>query len=284
VWRITKAAGDVERFTLSVAGREINEPRIVATAAGLIDPVRGRYELSSGEVLTPTVSLRTGGLAWAAEEAWAASLAAVSEKPLSPRSNLDAVEPKLFGIGSESCTVGSSEFYLGYCTTRKKLLCLDAGHYHPTESISDKISSVLLYLPEILLHVSRGVRWDSDHVVTLTDDLLAIAREIVAVGDVSRVHIGLDYFDASINRIAAWAIGTRNMLKALLVGLLEPPVIRQAEKEGDFTARLMLQEEAKTLPFGPVWDHYCLTKEVPVGNAWLDDVRKYEKTVTGKRT
>ena len=219
-----------------------------------------------------------------ARERLAASLDAVFENPLSPKHNLDAVEPKLFGIGSESCTVGSGEFYLGYCITRKKLLCLDAGHYHPTESISDKISSVLLYLPEILLHVSRGVRWDSDHVVTLTDDLLAIAREIVAVGDVSRVHIGLDYFDASINRIAAWAIGTRNMLKALLLGLLESPLIRQAEKEGDFTARLMLQEEAKTLPFGAVWDHFCLTKDVPVGNAWLDDVRKYEKTVTGKRT
>ena len=219
----------------------------------------------------------------APRERLAESLDAVFEKALSPKHNLDAVEPKLFGIGSESCTVGSSEFYLGYCITRKKLLCLDAGHYHPTESISDKISSVLVYLPEILLHVSRGVRWDSDHVVTLTDDLLAIAREIVACGDPARVHIGLDYFDASINRIAAWAIGTRNMLRALLIGLLEPPAIRKAEKEGDLTARLALQEEAKGLPFGAVWDHYCHTKGVPVGEAWLDDVRKYEKNVTGKR-
>jgi L-rhamnose isomerase len=219
----------------------------------------------------------------APRERLAESLDAVFEKALSSKHNLDAVEPKLFGIGSESCTVGSSEFYLGYCITREKLLCLDAGHYHPTESISDKISSVLVYLPEILLHVSRGVRWDSDHVVTLTDDLLAIAREIVACGDPARVHIGLDYFDASINRIAAWAIGTRNMLRALLIGLLEPPAIRKAEKEGDLTARLALQEEAKGLPFGAVWDHYCHTKDVPVGEAWLDDVRKYEKTVTGKR-
>lgn len=213
----------------------------------------------------------------------AESLDAVFEKPLSAKHNLDAVEPKLFGIGSESCTVGSSEFYLGYCITRKKLLCLDAGHYHPTETISDKISSVLVYLPEILLHVSRGVRWDSDHVVTLTDDLLAIAREIVACGDPSRVHIGLDYFDASINRVAAWAIGTRNMLRALLIGLLEPPAIRKAEKEGDFTARLALQEEAKSLPFGAIWDHYCYSKDVPVGESWLDDVRRYEKLIAGKR-
>lgn len=214
----------------------------------------------------------------------AESLDAVFEKPLSAKHNLDAVEPKLFGIGSESCTVGSSEFYLGYCITRKKLLCLDAGHYHPTETISDKISSVLVYLPEILLHVSRGVRWDSDHVVTLTDDLLAIAREIVACGDPSRVHIGLDYFDASINRVAAWAIGTRNMLRALLIGLLEPPAIRKAEKEGDFTARLALQEEAKSLPFGAIWDHYCYSKDVPVGESWLDDVRRYEKLIAGKRS
>jgi L-rhamnose isomerase len=144
----------------------------------------------------------------------AQSLDAVFKKPISPRLNLDSVEPKLFGIGSESYVVGSHEFYLGYALTRKKLLTLDAGHYHPTESIADKISSVLQFLPEILLHVSRGVRWDSDHVVTFTDDLQAIAREIVANGFTSRVHIGLDYFDASINRIAAWVIGTRNMVRA----------------------------------------------------------------------
>ncbi|MFM7207700.1 MAG: L-rhamnose isomerase [Planctomycetaceae bacterium] len=220
----------------------------------------------------------------APRERLAESLDAVFEKPLSPKHNLDAVEPKLFGIGSESCTVGSSEFYLGYCVTRKKLLCLDAGHYHPTESIADKISSVLLYLPEILLHVSRGVRWDSDHVVTLSEDLLAIGREIVATGTPERVHVGLDYFDASINRIAAWAIGTRSMLKALLIALLEPPGIRQAEAAGDFTARLALQEEAKALPWSAVWDFYCAAQGVPVGSAWLDEVRTYERTVTGRRT
>jgi L-rhamnose isomerase len=214
----------------------------------------------------------------------AASLDEVFRTPLPAGHVLDAVEPKLFGIGSESCTVGSAEFYLGYCITRNKLLCLDAGHFHPTESIADKISSVLLYLPAILLHVSRGVRWDSDHVVTLGDDLLAIAREIIATGDSSRVHVGLDYFDASINRIAAWAIGTRNLLKALLVGLLEPPGIREAEAAGDLTARLTLQEEAKTLPFAAVWDFYCAGEEVPVGAAWLDEVRNYERNVTARRT
>src|SRR5207253_4102836 len=151
----------------------------------------------------------------------AASLDAIFQKAISSKFNLDSVEPKLFGIGSESYVVGSHEFYLGYAITRKKLLTLDAGHYHPTESIADKISSVLQFLPQILLHVSRGVRWDSDHVVTLTDDLQAIAREIVANGYTQRVHVGLDYFDASINRVAAWVIGTRNMLRALLLGLLE---------------------------------------------------------------
>jgi L-rhamnose isomerase len=212
------------------------------------------------------------------------SLDAVFEKSLPAKHLLDAVEPKLFGIGAEACTVGSAEFYLGYAITRKKLLCLDAGHFHPTETISDKISSVLLYLPEILLHVSRGVRWDSDHVVTFSDDLQAIAREIVACGDPSRVHVGLDYFDASINRIAAWTIGTRNMLKALLLALLEPPGIGAAEEAGDTTTRLALQEEAKGLPFGAVWDYHCEIEGVPVGEAWLADIRRYEDQVTGKRT
>jgi L-rhamnose isomerase len=207
------------------------------------------------------------------------SLDAVFKEPISPKLNLDSVEPKLFGIGSESYVVGSHEFYIGYAITRKKLLTLDAGHYHPTESIADKISSVLQFLPQIMLHVSRGVRWDSDHVVTLTDDLLAIAREIVANGYLGRVHIGLDYFDASINRVAAWVIGTRNMLRALLVALLEPPGIKAAEIDGDHTTRLALQEEAKSLPFGAVWDYYCDSKSVPVGDAWLPVIKKYEKDV-----
>jgi L-rhamnose isomerase len=213
----------------------------------------------------------------------AESLDAIFKKPISPKLNLDAVEPKLFGIGSESFVVGSHEFYLGYAVSRKKLLTLDAGHYHPTESISDKISSVLQFMPEILLHVSRGVRWDSDHVVILNDDLLAIAREIVANGFEKRVHIGLDYFDASINRAAAWTIGARNMLRALLIALLEPPAIKTAEAGGDFTSRLALQEEAKTLPFGAVWDFYCESQGVLAGENWLAEVKSYEKNVLSKR-
>ena len=219
----------------------------------------------------------------APRERLASSLDEVFKKPLPAKHNLDAVEPKLFGIGAESCTVGSHEFYLGYAITRRKLLCLDAGHFHPTETIADKISSVLLYLPEILLHVSRGVRWDSDHVVTFNDDLQAIAREIIATGNADRVHIGLDYFDASINRIAAWVIGTRNLLRALLVALLEPPAIRAAELAGDNTARLALQEEARALPFGAVWDFYCESKGVPVGEAWLAEVKRHERAVLSKR-
>ena len=208
-----------------------------------------------------------------------AALDEVFKEPLPAKHNLDAVEGKLFGIGAESCTVGSHEFYLGYAITRRKLLCLDAGHFHPTESIADKISSVLLYVPEILLHVSRGVRWDSDHVVTFTDELQAIAREVIATGHADRVHLGLDYFDASINRIAAWVIGTRNLLRALLLALLEPPAIRAAELAGDNTARLALQEESKSLPFGAVWDYYCETKGVPVGTAWLAEVKGFEKRI-----
>ena len=215
----------------------------------------------------------------------AESLDAIFKKAITPKLNLDAVEPKLFGIGSESYVVGSHEFYLGYAVSRKKLLTLDAGHYHPTEGIADKISSVLQFLPEILLHVSRGVRWDSDHVVVLNDDLLAIAREIVANGFEKRVHIGLDYFDASINRVAAWTIGTRNMLRALLIALLEPTdTLQGAEATGDFTTRLALQEEIKSLPFGAVWDYYCEKKGVPVGENWLAEVKLYEKEVLSKRS
>ena len=200
------------------------------------------------------------------------------------KANLDAVECKLFGIGSETYVVGSHEFYLGYAVANQKLLCLDAGHFHPTETIADKISSVLLYLEEILLHVSRGIRWDSDHVVLLTDDLRAIAEEIVRGGFLDRVHIGLDFFDASINRVAAWVIGTRSMLKALLGALLEPTErLRQFEVAGDFTSRLAMVEEVKTLPLGALWDYYCMQRDVPVGKTWIDEVRTYEAQVTSKR-
>lgn len=198
--------------------------------------------------------------------------------------NLDAVEGKLFGIGQESYTVGSHEFYLGYAATRNILVCLDAGHYHPTEEMSDKICSVLNFVPEILLHVSRPVRWDSDHVVILSDELRAIAQEIIRGGYPKRVHIGLDFFDASINRIAAWVIGTRCMIKALLLALLEPiEDLRKAEAEGNLTRRLALLEELKTMPAGAVWDYYCTINDVPVGMAWLDEAVQYEKKVLCKR-
>jgi L-rhamnose isomerase len=213
-----------------------------------------------------------------------AALDAIYEKKVDRKYNVDSVEPKLFGIGAESYTPGSHEFYLGYASTRQVLLTLDAGHYHPTEGIADKISAVLCFLPEIALHVSRGVRWDSDHVVTLSDDLEAIAQEIVWGGYLGRVRIGLDYFDASINRIAAWVIGTRNMLRALLLALLAPvDLLKQCELEGDYTSRLALLEEAKTLPSGAVWDYYCLSKEIPVGESWLKEVKRYEREVLSKR-
>jgi L-rhamnose isomerase len=218
----------------------------------------------------------------APRERLAESLDAIFEKKL--KGNLDAVEPKLFGIGSESYVVGSSEFYLGYAVSRQKLLCLDAGHFHPTEGIADKISSVLSFVPEILLHVSRGVRWDSDHVVVLNDDLYAIAREIVANGFLKRTHIGLDYFDASINRVAAWVIGTRAMQKALLTALLEPSeALRSAESEGDFTSRLALQEELKSLPVGAVWDEFCRRQNTPETMRWIADIRAYEADVLSLR-
>jgi L-rhamnose isomerase len=214
----------------------------------------------------------------------AQALDVIFAEPLNPRHQLDAVEGKLFGLGSESYVAGSHEFYLGYAVRNRKLLCLDAGHFHPTEVISDKICAVLTWLDEILLHVSRGVRWDSDHVVTLTDELQAIAQELVRGDYLSRVHIGLDFFDASINRVAAWVIGTRCMLKALLLALLEPTQrLRELEMTGDFTGRLAWLEELKTLPAGAVWDYHCLQQNVPVGAAWLDVVRTYERTVLARR-
>ncbi len=197
---------------------------------------------------------------------------------------LDAVESKLFGIGSESYVVGSHEFYLGYAIRNKTLLCLDTGHFHPTEVVSDKISSVLTFLDEILLHVSRGVRWDSDHVVILSDELRAIAEEIVRGDYLHRVHIGLDFFDASINRVAAWVIGTRCMIKALLIALLEPTkTLRQMEQAGNYTSRLAMLEEIKTLPFGAVWDYYCTRAGVPAADTWLKEVEAYEARVTSSR-
>jgi L-rhamnose isomerase len=212
------------------------------------------------------------------------SLDEVFAEPLDPRHNLDALEGKLFGIGSESYVVGSHEFYLGYAITRRKMLCLDSGHFHPTESVADKVSAVLGYLDAVLLHVSRGVRWDSDHVVVLSDEVRALAEEVVRGGYLGRVHFGLDYFDASINRVAAWVVGTRCLLKALLLARLEPTErLRELEAAGDYTGRLALLEEVKTLPFGAVWDYHCLRQNVPSGSAWLDAVRAYEKAIRGRR-
>jgi L-rhamnose isomerase len=212
------------------------------------------------------------------------SLDKIFAEPIDPKLHLDAVEAKLFGIGAESYTAGSAEYYMGYAVSRQKLLTLDAGHFHPTEVISEKVSSVLLFCPGLLLHVSRPVRWDSDHVVILDDELQAIAKELVRSGKLDRIHIGLDYFDASINRVAAWVIGTRNMLKAMLMAFLEPTAaLRKVELKMDFTQRLVDLEELKSLPWAAVWDYYCAEKGVPVGGAWFDEVRKYETQVLSKR-
>jgi L-rhamnose isomerase len=203
---------------------------------------------------------------------------------LNPDFNLDAFEPKLFGIGSESYVTGSMEFYTAYAVSRGRLLTLDAGHFHPTETIADKISALLVFLDELLLHVSRGVRWDSDHVVIYNDDLQAICQEIVRTGGLERVHIGLDYFDASINRIAAWTIGARSTLRALLAALLEPnDLLLQLETEGDYSQRLALLEELKAMPANAVWDYYCLTQAVPVGIAFMEVIKDYERRELANR-
>jgi L-rhamnose isomerase len=204
------------------------------------------------------------------------SLDAVFAEKLPASDEIDAVECKLFGIGSESYVAGSHEFYLGYAVSRQKAVCLDAGHFHPTETLADKISSVLLFVPRLLLHVSRGVRWDSDHVVILDDPTRAVMEEVVRGDFLGRTSIGLDYFDASINRVAAWVIGIRATQKALLLALLEPSKhLREAEENGNFTARLALLEEAKSLPWGAVWDEFCARNDVPAGAHWLAEAEAY---------
>ncbi len=212
------------------------------------------------------------------------SLDEVFSETMDERHQLDAVECKLFGLGSESYVVGSHEFYFGYAISRRKVLCLDAGHFHPTEVISDKISSVLLWVDRLLLHVSRGVRWDSDHVVILSDEVREIAKELVRGEFLSRVHIGLDFFDASINRVAAWVIGARAVLKALLLALLEPSqTLRDMELGGDYTGRLALTEQLLTMPFGDVWNHYCASHGVPDESVWMAEIRAYERSVPSRR-
>jgi L-rhamnose isomerase len=212
------------------------------------------------------------------------SLDQILAAPVDRQYNLDAVESKLFGLGSESYVVGSHEFYLGYAITNNVLLCLDSGHFHPTESVADKLSSVLLYLSEVLLHISRGVRWDSDHVVTLNDETQAMLHELVRQNVLDRVHIGLDFFDASINRVAAWTIGARNVQRAALLALLEPAQqLRDVEQAGDYTTRLALLEELKGMPWAAVWDQFCLQHDVPIGMQYLNEIRQYETQELAQR-
>ncbi|MCJ8010449.1 L-rhamnose isomerase [Paenibacillus sp. KQZ6P-2] len=208
------------------------------------------------------------------------SLNEVFAEPIDPAFNVDAVESKLFGLGSEAYVVGSHEFYMGYAIKNQKLTCLDSGHFHPTETISGKLSSLALFTSGLLLHVSRPMRWDSDHVVVMDDELLEIARELVRHRLLDVTHIGLDFFDGSINRVAAWVIGTRSTIKALLRAMLEPvETLKQAELEGDYTTRLALTEEFKSYPFGAVWDYYCLKTGVPVRETWLEQAKDYEQNV-----
>jgi L-rhamnose isomerase len=208
----------------------------------------------------------------------------IYQPPSFSRDLKDSLESKLFGIGSESFVVGSFEFYLSYAQTHRLMLCLDTGHFHPTESVADKLPSLLFFTNEILLHVSRGVRWDSDHVPVFDDSLRELCLEIVRCDALNRVHMALDFFDASINRIAAWVIGARAVLQALLFALLEPRArLLEYEATGNYTARLALLEHAKTLPWGTVWDYYCLQSGAPVGLDWLDEVRRYETETLSRR-
>jgi L-rhamnose isomerase len=198
---------------------------------------------------------------------------------------IDVVEPKLFGIGSEHYVVGSFEFYLGYALTREPLICLDMGHFHPTEKVDDKVSAVMQYQERILLHCSRGIRWDSDHIVIMNDDMRNLFLEIVRGKALDRVYVALDFFDATVNRVGAWTIGTRAAQKAILYALLDPTATLQTlEAEGDGAAKLALMEEMKTMPLGAVWDYHCLQSDVPVGPAWLNEMHAYEEKVLSARS
>ncbi|WP_374286704.1 L-rhamnose isomerase [Lactococcus sp.] len=212
------------------------------------------------------------------------SLDEIFSEKLDENNTVETVESKLFGVGAEAYTVGSHEFYMGYGVSRGKTILLDAGHFHPTEVISNKISSLALFVPHLMLHVSRPIRWDSDHVVIMDDELQEIMKEIVRGNLLDRTTIGLDFFDGTINRIAAWVIGTRNTQKALLKALLEPTDdLKKVELDYDYTKRLVLTEEYKDLPFGAVWDYYCYKEGVPVGLDWYEEVKKYETEVLSKR-
>lgn len=211
------------------------------------------------------------------------SLDAMMSRRLDKAQMLDAVESKLFGIGVEACTVGSHEFYMGYAIRKGTLLCLDMGHFHPTENVADKLSSVALSVDEILLHVSRPMRWDSDHVILLDDAILQMAQELVSADLLGRTHIGLDFFDATISRTAAWVIGTRNMQKALLRALLAPwDRLKIAEDTLDYTSRFVVSEEVKDLPYAAVWAEFCERMGVPSGLALASDLERYQKSVAGR--
>jgi L-rhamnose isomerase len=213
-----------------------------------------------------------------------ASLDRIFRKRMDDRYIKESLEAKLFGIGSESCVIGSHEFYLGYAVANRKMLCFDTGHFHPTETVADKITSTIGFVDEILLHISRPVRWDSDHIVIFDDELRSLCLEVVRGVPLDRIHFGMDFFDASVNRVGAWVIGARNILKALLFALLEPTEeLMSLENRGDYTARLAVLEELKTMPFEAVWDHYCLTHGSPVGIDWLEKLKGYEKEVLRMR-
>ena len=221
---------------------------------------------------------------WGPRQRLRDSLDAIFAESLPDHVVRDSVEGKLFGLGSEDYVVGSHEFYLSYCIRTGKVLCMDMGHYHPTETIEDKVSAVLTFLDEILLHVSRGIRWDSDHVVIVNDDVLALCREIVRGETIGRTYFALDYFDASINRVAAWVIGARSFLRSLLIALLEPTdTLRRLDDAGNGAAKLGLLQELMGLPHGAMWDYYCLQQDVPAGAAWLDEIARYEAEVQSKR-
>ena len=212
------------------------------------------------------------------------SLDKILRKRIDPKLMADAVESKLFGIGLEAYTVGSHEFFLGYAIKKGIMLCLDIGHFHPTEQVADKVSAVFQYIDELLFHVTRPIRWDSDHVVILNDDIRTLFEEIVWADKLDKVNIGLDFFDAGMNRIGAYVIGTRSAQKALMMALLNPSrKLREYEMRGRTFEKLALLEETKTKPFGAVWDYYCATEDVPVGETYINEIQKYEKQVLSKR-
>ncbi|APC39421.1 L-rhamnose isomerase [Clostridium estertheticum] len=213
------------------------------------------------------------------------SLDEIFSQKIDKKYNLDCVESKVFGLGAEAYTVGSSEFYISYAARNNIMSLMDTGHYHPTEVVSDKLSAMLLFNDKVALHVSRPVRWDSDHVILFDDEIKELSKEIVRNNALGRVIIGLDFFDASINRIAAWTIGSRNMIKSLLSAMLTPnDKLKELQDTGNFTERLALMEEFKTYPMGDIWNYYCEKNNVPVAEKWLDNVKDYERTELSKRS